>query len=72
MTPRTVHHPTRLTPPPPTVPPPTHVAPRPTPQSATYTTHQVKVYTKKDPEDQTSQMMLPPTTTALAVKKPVR
>ena len=73
MTPRAVHRPTRLSPSsPPTVPQPTHVAPRPTPQSVTYTTHQVKVYTKKDPEDQTSQMMLPPTTTALAVKKPVR
>ena len=75
MTPRTVHRPTRLTPPPPTALQPTHLAPRPvrpTPRTVTYTTNEVNVYTKKDPEDKTSQIMLPPTTTALVVKKPVR
>ena len=75
VTPRTVHRPTRLTPPPPTAPQPTHLAPRPvrpTPRTVTDTTNEVNVYTKKDPEDKTSQMMLPPTTTALVVKKPVR
>ena len=75
VTPRAVHHPTRLTPPPPTAPQPTHLAPRPvrpTPRTVTYTTNEVNVYTKKDPEDKTSQMMLPPTTTALVVKKQAR
>ena len=75
VTPRTVHRPTRLTPPPPTALQPTHSEPRPvrpTPRTVTYTTNEVNVYTKKDPEDKTSQMMLPPMTTALVVKKPVR
>ena len=75
VTPRTVHRPTRLTPPPPTALQPMHLEPRPvrpTPRTVTYTTNEVNVYTKKDPEDKTSQMMLSPTTTALVVKKPVR
>ena len=75
VTPRAVHRPTRLTPPPPTAPQPMHLAPRPvrpTPRITTYTTNEVKVYSEKDDQDCTSQMMLPPTTTALVVKKPVR
>ena len=75
VTPRTVHHPTRLTPLPPTPAQPTHLAPRPvrpTPHITTYTTNEVKVYSDKDDQDRTSQMMLPPTTTALVVKKPVK
>ena len=75
VTPHTVHHPTRLTPPPPTAPQPTHLAPRPvrpTPRTVTYTTNEVKLYSEKDDQDRTSQMMLPPTTMALVVKKPVR
>ena len=75
VTPRAVHHPTQLTPPPPTVPQSTQLIPRrllPTTQSVSYTSHQMKVYTRNEDEDQTSQAMLPPTTTALVVKKPVR
>ena len=73
-TPRAAHHPTRLTPLPPTAAQPTHLAPRPrpTPRITTYTTNEVKVYSEKDDQDRTSQMMLPPTTTALVVKKPVK
>ena len=55
-------------------PQPTHLAPRtirPTARSVTYTSHDIKVYTSDD-EDRSSQAMLPPLTTALAVKKPVR
>ena len=78
VTPRIVHCPTRLTPPPPSQPPkipqPTYLAPRtvnPKPRTVSYTSQEIKLYTKND-EQQTSQMMLPPTTTALVVKKPVR
>ena len=45
---------------------------RTTPRITTYTTNEVKVYSDKDDQDRTSQMMLPPTTTALVVKKPVK
>ena len=74
-TPRTRHQPTKLTPIPVTVPQPTQLTPRrllPTTQSVSYTSHQMKVYTRNEDEDQTFQVMLPPTTTALVVKKPVR
>ena len=73
-----VHCQMQLTPTPPTEdknePQPTHLAPRtihPIARSVTYTSHDIKVYTSDD-EDQSSQAMLPPLTTALAVQKPVR
>ena len=53
---------------------PTHVAPRtirPTARSVTYTSREINIYTPDD-EDQSSQEVLPPSTTAVAVKKPVR
>ena len=74
-TPRTRHQPAKLTPIPVTVPQPTQLTPRrllPTTQSVSYTSHQMKVYTRNEDQDQTSQAMLPPTTTALVVKKAVR
>ena len=79
VTPRAVHRPTRLPPPPPSQPAkisqPTHFASRtvnPTPRTVTYTSREIKLYTKNDDQQETSQMMLPPTTTELVVKKPVR
>ena len=53
---------------------PTHIAPRtirPTARSVTYTSREINVYTPDD-EDQSSQEVSPPSTTAVAVKKPVR
>ena len=67
-----VHHPTRLTPLPPTPPQPTHLTPRPvrpTPRITTYTTNEVKVYSDKDDQDRTSQMMLPPTNHGISSEK---
>ena len=52
-----------------------HLAPRtvnPTSRTVTYTSLEIKLYTKSDDQLETSQMMLPPTTTDLVVKKPVR
>ena len=74
-TPRTRHQPAKLTPIPVTVPQPTQLTPRrllPTTRNVSYTSHQIKVYTRNEDQDQMSQAMLPPTTTALVVKKPVR
>ena len=77
ITTRAVHRPTQLIPTTPTErnePQPTHVVPRticPTARSVTYTSREIKVYTPDD-EDQSSQEVLPPLTTALTVKKPVR
>ena len=77
ITTRAVHRPMRLIPTTPTErnePQPTHVVPRtihPIARSVTYTSQEIKVYTPDD-EDQSSQEVLPPLTTALTVKKPVR
>ena len=77
ITTRAVHRPMRLIPTTPTErnePQPTHVVPRtihPTARTVTYTSRGIKVYTPDD-EDQSSQEVLPPLTTALTVKKPVR
>ena len=73
VTTRTIHQPTRLAPVP--VTQPTQLATRtlqPKPQSVSYTTHEMKVYTKNEGEDELPQTVLPPTTTALVVKKHVR
>ena len=55
-TPRTRHQPAKLTPIPVTVPQPTQLTPRrllPTTQSVSYTSHQMKVYTRNEDQDQT-------------------
>lgn len=78
--PRTVHRTSRITQPPPTessrnLHRSTQLMPRtrrPTHHTDTPTTHEMKVYRKTDDEEQTSKMTLPPTTTALAIRKPVR
>lgn len=72
-TPRTRHQPAKLTPLPVTVPQPTGLTPRSlVPTARSVTSNQIKVYTRHQDEDQSSQAMLPPTTTAMVVKKPVR
>ena len=77
VTPRAVHRPTRITPPPPTPVSPTQFTPRsvnPSVQRPTYKTNEVKLYTIHDDETQNenSELTLPPSTTALVVKKPVK
>ena len=78
ITPQAVDRPMRLIPITPNEdrnePRPTHVAPRtlhPLTRSVTYTSHKIKVDTPDD-EDQSSEAVLLPSTTALTVKKPVR
>ena len=76
ITTRAVHQPMRLIPTTPTErnePQPTHVVPRtirPTARSVTYTSREIKVFTPDD-EDQSSQEVLPPSTTALTLSAPV-
>ena len=48
---------------------PTH---NPTPRSVRYTTHEIKQYSSNFPNDGNSPLGLPPTTTAIAIKKPVK
>ena len=73
VTPRAMHQPTRLT-----LPPPTHLTHlelrsiNPTVRRPAYTTNEIKVYSRHDVEDENSELTLPPTTTALVVKKPVK
>ena len=67
----------RLTPPPRTVQcsihQSTHLRPSPSTVHHTPTTAgDIKIYTEKSSEDGSSQVSLPPTTTALAVKKVVK
>ena len=57
-----------------------HPPERPTPQNPTHpiprtvqhTTQELKVYSSNPNQDENSPVSLPPTTTALAIKKPVR
>ena len=59
----TPHPPERQTPQNPT---------RPIPRTVHHTTQELKVYSSNPTQDENSPVSLPPTTTALAIKKPVR
>ena len=56
--------------------PPEHQTPQnpthPIPTTVCHTTQELKVYSSKPTQDENSPVSLPPTTTALAIKKPVR
>ena len=60
--PRRVPHPTQLT---------TRTN-RPIPRTVRHTTQELKVYTFNPREDENSKLNLPPTTTALVIKKEVK
>ena len=52
------------------LPQPTHFTP--SPRTARQSTREMKVYTKTVPDQPDSQLTLPPTTTALVIKKQVK